>query len=279
MNKKQIYGIGSLIDMIAQYPHIFCSSGTNNPKKYEWSSKTDEKHLIFIDQYILNSSSFKNKFKFAWLMEPECVIPNVYKHLENNIEEFDLIFTHDKQILSLSEKAKFTPFGGIWIEPENRFVQEKNKLNSFLFSEKRSTPGHRFRHEVAKNTTNFNIDMFGNGVGNHIESKTTSLKNYMFSIIIENSKTDYWFTEKIIDCFAVGTIPIYWGCPSIGNFFDTNGIIVFDTIQELEQILNNLSPEYYYDRLDSINKNFEISKKYWIADDYIYSYLKDYDII
>ena len=33
----------------------------------------------------------------------------------------------------------------------------------------------------------------------------------MFSVCIENDVYDTYFTEKILDCFATGTIPIYKG--------------------------------------------------------------------
>jgi hypothetical protein len=95
----------------------------------------------------------------------------------------------------------------------------------------------------------------------------------MFSIVVENIKTDYYFTEKIIDCFRTGTIPIYWGCPSIGDFFDKNGIITFNTELELLEIIKNLKSEDYYDRIDSINKNYEIAKDFLLIENWIYDKL------
>ena len=71
-----------------------------------------------------------------------------------------------------------------------------------------------------------------------------------------------------------GTIPIYWGCPSIGDFFDINGIITFNTIDELNIILNSIDGEYEK-RIKYININYELSKKYLIADDIIYKKLKN----
>jgi hypothetical protein len=68
----------------------------------------------------------------------------------------------------------------------------------------------------------------------------------MFSIIIENSKEDYMFTEKLIDCFLTGTIPIYYGCPSIGLFFNDKGILHFNNYKECIDILKNISSELYY---------------------------------
>jgi hypothetical protein len=85
---------------------------------------------------------------------------------------------------------------------------------------------------------------------------------------------DYYFTEKIIDCFMTGTIPIYYGCPSIENFFDINGIIVFDTVDELENILYNLTEKDYNEKYESIKNNFEKAKEFLISEDWIYKNTK-----
>lgn len=67
-----------------------------------------------------------------------------------------------------------------------------------------------------------------------------------------------------------GTVPIYWGCPSIGNFFNTDGMIIFDTINELTEILKNLSFQKYANMKNAIEENFEKAKTYLIAEDFIY---------
>lgn len=37
-----------------------------------------------------------------------------------------------------------------------------------------------------------------------------------------------YFTEKILDCFTTGTIPIYQGAPDIGDYCNAEGIVVID---------------------------------------------------
>jgi hypothetical protein len=71
-----------------------------------------------------------------------------------------------------------------------------------------------------------------------------------------------------------GTIPIYWGCPSIGDFFDIDGILTFDTIDDLSEILNSLTPELYNSKIKNIKNNFELSKKYILSEDWIYENTK-----
>ena len=115
-----------------------------------------------------------------------------------------------------------------------------------------------------------NLDIFGFH-NKELPRKIDALKDYMFSIVIENEKIDYLFTEKIIDCFTTGTIPIYWGCPSIGDFFDTEGILIFNNINELIDIIDKIDMQFYLNKSKAIQNNFELCKKYMIADNLIYN--------
>jgi len=84
----------------------------------------------------------------------------------------------------------------------------------------------------------------------------------MFSITIENSKEDYMFTEKLIDCFLTGTIPIYYGCPSIGKFFNIDGIIVINTLDDLTNILPTLNDDLYNKIKPYIEDNYNKAQQY-----------------
>eukprot|EP00620_Florenciella_sp_RCC1587_P021099 CAMPEP_0182561832 /NCGR_PEP_ID=MMETSP1324-20130603/4262_1 /TAXON_ID=236786 /ORGANISM="Florenciella sp., Strain RCC1587" /LENGTH=60 /DNA_ID=CAMNT_0024774579 /DNA_START=220 /DNA_END=399 /DNA_ORIENTATION=+ len=50
----------------------------------------------------------------------------------------------------------------------------------------------------------------------------------MFHIAIENVKSNGYFTEKLLDCFLTRTVPLYWGCPNIGEYFEVEGMIIID---------------------------------------------------
>ena len=81
--------------------------------------------------------------------------------------------------------------------------------------------------------------------------------------LLENEQRDNWITEKLIDCLASKTIPIYWGASNIGDYFNTDGMIIFNTIEELKDILDNLDEKFYDDRVDVVEENYEKSKEYW----------------
>ena len=119
------------------------------------------------------------------------------------------------------------------------------------------------------------VDFYGSGCEKTIEFKTESLKDYMFSIVIENSIESDYFTEKILDCFLSGTIPVYVGSKTTSQYFDENGIIYFEGDEDLPEILNKLNSELYVSKLESVKSNFELAKKYMFPEQLIQNFLNE----
>ena len=100
----------------------------------------------------------------------------------------------------------------------------------------------------------------------------------MYSVVIENHIDDIWFTEKICNCFATKTVPIYYGARDIGNHFYEDGIIICESIQELEDRIDDIlkNPSVYELRYNLTNasgilqKNYELSKQYEHFDEWFY---------
>jgi hypothetical protein len=65
-----------------------------------------------------------------------------------------------------------------------------------------------------------------------------------------------------MDCFVTKTVPIYWGCPNINEFFDTSSIFIVNDFNDIIKCSNQLTPDTYKKLLPGIEKNFELSKKY-----------------
>ena len=85
---------------------------------------------------------------------------------------------------------------------------------------------------------------------------------YMFYLSIENCSETHYFTEKIVRSFAAMCVPLYFGDPAITDEFDADGMILINESNWLD-VINNLTPEDYYDRLDALRRNYFRSKKYW----------------
>ena len=72
-----------------------------------------------------------------------------------------------------------------------------------------------------------------------------------------------YFADKVLDCFATKTLPIYYGASNISDFgYDEKGIIRFKDENDLLEILNNLTEEDYYSRIEAIENNYKAVQKY-----------------
>lgn len=238
----------------------------NRAKNIEWVRRDSrDETVVYTDTQIPTRVSSKS---IAWLLEPKEISSVGYNFAKENYKSFDSIWTYDKELIDTIPNAQFYPFGGCWIEYKQRKIYNKTKLFSIISSDKKMTDGHSLRHKIIAKSNN-KIDVFGQGY-HPIDNKIEGLQDYRFHFVVENVKKDYWFTEKLIDCFVTGTIPIYWGCPSIGDFFNTDGMIIFNDLLELKEKLKICTEKFYEEKLDVIRDNFEIAKKYTLAEDWIY---------
>ena len=96
--------------------------------------------------------------------------------------------------------------------------------------------------------------------------------------MVENTLSDYFFCEKITNCFAAQTIPVYLGARKIDEFFNADGIIKIENldIDALESILRQCTEEEYLNRLPAVLDNYRRAQEYLNMDDYLYThYLKE----
>jgi len=254
---------------------------SNNPlppiqfsDKIEWDRSkkfTDSDYIIFTDNLVYEARN-NNKKDIAWLIEPYELQSHNYEYLRQNYNKFFKILTHDVDLLKLPNAYKI-PYGGCWIKKEDFNIYSKDKNFSIVCSNKNYLSGHKFRHECV-NAIKEVADIYGNGY-NPINYKLESLRNYRYQIVVENVKKDFWFTEKLIDCFVTGTIPIYYGCPSIHEFFDINGLITFNNTDELKHKIANLNSDYYNSKIESIKINFKIAQEYILSENSIYKFFNE----
>jgi hypothetical protein len=177
-------------------------------------------------------------------------------------------------LLNISDYNNYVFVGRVNEAIENNNYKEVEKVNktSIIASSKNFTEGHQLRHKVISRFKD-NINVFGYGY-NPVEFKEESLSKYMFSVTIENCRQEGYWTEKIVDCFATKTIPIFWGDDSVNDFFDSNGIIYFNTEDELESILIDLKhngQSVYQSKKEAIEYNFKKVEDYRIPEDWIYT--------
>ena len=234
-------------------------------KYMNWVRTNDVRDVCFFtDNSLTNAVQSHDKIKIAWIIEPKAINSYSYDFVRENHNLFDYILTYDTELLSISDKFKFYPHGGCWLSDLDKQLFDKTKFCSIIASNKRQTIGHKLRHDVISQLSSV-IDVYGHAGNNNIDNKINGLKDYKFSIVIENSQQDDYFTEKLIDTLLTGTIPLYWGTANINNYF--KNIPIFNTIDELKRLLEYYSNNEY--SKNDIKDNFETALKYTIPEDYI----------
>ena len=261
------------------FAHDKGSTANKTPTHIEWCFNSyDNPISVYLDNDLFmgikdHKMDGGNKKKFLFVLESKKfdggAVDNIKNNLEDILNTFEQIWTHNDELLSLHPKFKWTPAYGSYIKEFK--IHPKTKLLSMVTSDKKITEQHRFRYNFAQQNKN-KLDLYGRGF-NEIENKEIGLNDYMFSIVIENDTYDTYFTEKILDCFATGTIPIYLGTKKIINYFNSEGIIFLeDSFDPLQ-----LTKKLYDSKIKAIKDNFERVQKYSILDDWIFeNYLINY---
>jgi hypothetical protein len=134
---------------------------------------------------------------------------------------------------------------------------KQNRI-SVICSRNQSLPGHtkrlKFLDKLMGHPVSKHIDFYGGGY-NAIPDKWDGIAPYKYHLVLENSIVpDYW-SEKLGDAFLGFSFPIYYGCPNINDYFNTDSLAIIDiekfdqTVSILEQML---SEDKYEDHIPAI---------------------------
>jgi hypothetical protein len=251
-------------------------TGETRPKTIRYSKDygANFEASVFTDEFILHPARKKDTspFKIAWLNESRSIIPEIYEEIARKpkvVSNFDLFVTHDLEMVNRFKNAAFCPIGGSWCgEAEIRSEVTKSHLVSMILSDKKTTRGHRIRHQVySELVKSTNVDFFGSGANKPFRNKSEALGGYLYSIAVLNDDYPMYFTEIVNDCFLLKTIPIIWGTRTLNEMFDSRGLLFWSNLAELSEILEFISSSDYESRREAVNINFEIARDLSNTDD------------
>ena len=211
----------------------------------------------------------------AVLYEPDTIIPNNYD--KDFLDSCEKVFTWDDRLVDGGKfiKSNFTTNlqDALRLTPDDVFTNYHNRkllclMNTYKqSSHPRSLYGKRveairfFTHHIPKD-----FDLWGRNWQGHnfstykgaTDNKLKTLANYRFCLAYENCDNAYgYISEKMLDCFMVGVVPVYWGAPNVREhippecFVDTND---FASYEELYEYLVNMPSYEYMDCLVAIQK-------------------------
>jgi hypothetical protein len=218
-------------------------------------------------------------------VEPEAIYP-VEAKIIRDAKHYDFILTFNEEILRQCPNAVKYTYGTTWISPDDfGYVDVTKKLfrMTSITGDKLMTAGHRFRHRIYYDQARIQsiptifyrsdksrLPTIGAADNNPclpaaLSSKIQLFREEQYSLVIENSRQQNYFTEKLCDCLITKTIPVYYGCPNIADYFDTTGWVILekDSADELVgKLEQQLTPDHYERCLPVIEKNFETTRRY-----------------
>lgn len=235
--------------------------GLDSP--YRFTKEFSKKISMSVD-----TVNFDHNAEFKVLLQSEP--PNLYiafcGMVKENYQNFDLILTYDDRLLELPNAMEFCAVGS-WISDDIQ-IEKTNQISYLMSSKINGTDYHmrfkilRYLERLENNRINdFEVNWYRSPP--RVPSKNPFFANAKFNIACENQVMTNMYTEKILDCFKTKTVPIYYGCTNIEKYFNPKGIIQFNSIEQFEDIMENLTPSVYDDMLPYIEENFELAKPYW----------------
>lgn len=217
-----------------------------------------------------------SSFKVLQQIEPEEVLDCVDDIIAYH-KHYDLVLAWNKRVLEACPNARLHLHGKCtwmersykpWLDTGSPMALEcdaskKQFKASFLTSDKAFTSGHVIRQKI--------YEILPDSIGDlrihkhksppRIPDKREILHEYQFTITPQNASQDNWFDDKIVDAIVAKTIPVYWGCPNIGEHFNLDGIIHFKTVEEMMERLLSLTPDYYEKHYPAVQENFHRAMK------------------
>ena len=247
--------------------------------QYIFTLKDDFTHAILMNNVVRKFSIDKNNI-IGLAQEPGIYlhidekIKNIYK---NTIKKY---FIGTTKYINSSDKNPFKEgmsylLPMISYEQVNFFIKnypKKNKLINYVYSKKNKKNGvllYSYRH-ILGNTIledNLSIDIYGSSTS-ELKKKFAKNKNiyfgfkrndvhkiyenYKFSIVIENTREEEYFSEKIIVPLLCGCTPIYIGCKNIDSYFKDYVIHLSGNLNDDMNLLKNIlnDPDKYYKKIN-----------------------------
>lgn len=160
--------------------------------------------------------------------------------------QYSLYETRNTLIESLSEKLglNFHLYGGGWElrnHPIGFAAKILFKIGKIRWLWKRSIPLSSYMGRCS--------------------SKNEIMKNSLFTLCVENSSAPGSMSEKIIDCFQYGSVPLYLGAGNVRSLIP-DALFVdlrdFDSVDDLKKFILNYDDEDYQKWRVAVEENFSL---------------------
>lgn len=238
--------------------------------------ETDKQVDVYIDQ-IPTTEVPDNGIRIVILEEPRK--GDLFRFYVNqaNSHLYTHLLTFYEEILAANSKAQLFHFPNTWVKS---YSPDKTFTVSTVIGGKKDSmlEGYAIRHELWHNRhlifMNKKFYLSGRVKHTHkfvpwkgvdyrdqlvLGADKRPLFDSMFHIAIESTSINNYFSEKLLDCFRTKTVPIYCGCPNIGEYFNIDGIIQVCNVRQIIKACNHLNSSTYDEMLPAVEDNYKRS--------------------
>jgi len=149
--------------------------------------------------------------------------PRQFGHVLTSQEEWAI----DHPGVIRSQPALIWFYGKSWSEIAREDTLTKDSIISTVCSSKKQKHTlHHYRHRLTAQLKQKipELSVYGHGV-RPLEYKWQSLEPYSYHLAIENHAARHHWTEKLADAFLGQTLPFYYGCPNVYDYFPEESLI------------------------------------------------------
>ena len=176
------------------------------------------------------------------------------------------ILVRDPKLASKYNNVHSLSLANLWVEIDTHRLPDflKRRGISLIASMKNDLEGHKLRHKLIsfdKSHTHQLLTPLGRAY-KQFDDMVTALAPFRYSVVIENCIEPHYFTEKISNCLACKTIPIYWGHESVKQYFDTSNWLFFNDLEDGYEKIKFASSGEHIVSHDKIHENYVQAKSY-----------------
>ena len=200
------------------------------------------------------------------IFEPRAVHARYYTIIPILRYLYHNILVRDPKLASKYNNVHSFSFADLWIETNNLKLPDFSQRHgiSLIASMKNDFEGHKLRHKLIafdKSHTHQLLTPLGRAY-KQFDDMVTALAPFRYSVVIENCSEPHYFTEKISNCLACKTIPIYWGHESVKQYFDTSNWLFFNDLEDGYEKIKFASSGEHVVCHTKIQENYVQAKSY-----------------
>ena len=200
------------------------------------------------------------------IVEPRSIQARYYNIIPILRYLYHNILIRDPNLASKYNNVHSFSFAELWIETDNLKLPDFSEKHgiSLIASLKNDLEGHKLRHKLISFDISHNNQLL-TPLGRAYEKfndMVTALAPFKYSVVVENSIEPHYFSEKILNCLACKTIPIYWGHKSVKQYFDTSNWLFFSDLEDGYEKIKFASSGKHIVFQDKIHENYIQAKSY-----------------